>query len=83
MVISVIGKCTYVINVDVHLFNAGQCAFHNGLSNVGRAFESHWESCILVIAKQQNDGGEVLSFFVKLKGIVLHTNVKFSKKLVP
>ncbi len=30
-----------------------------------------------------DDGMGVLTFVVKLKGIVLHTNVKFSETLVP
>jgi hypothetical protein len=36
-----------------------------------------------VFTKWCDDGMGVLTFVVKLKCIVLHTNVKFSKKLVP
>ncbi len=57
--------------------------FHNCLSNVWRAFESHWESQVLVFTKWCDDGTRVLTFVVKLKHIVLHTIVKFSEKLVP
>ncbi len=46
-------------------------------------FESHQESQILVLTKWCDNGTVVLTFVVKLKRIVLHTNVKFSKKLVP
>ena len=57
--------------------------FHNCLSNVWRAFESHQESQVLVFTKWCDDGTVVLTFVVKLKCIELHTNLKFSKKLVP
>jgi hypothetical protein len=57
--------------------------FHYSLSNVWRAFESHWESRVLVFTKWCDDGMGVLTFVVKLKCIVLPTNVKFSEKLVP
>ncbi len=48
-----------------------------------RAFESHWESQVLAFTKWCNDGMGVLTFAVKLKGIVLHTNIKFSENLIP
>ena len=76
--VPIFGKFTYIINVDARIFDARQYALHNCLSNVEKAFESHQESCILVLGKQRNDGAEILTFFVKLKGIVLHTDVKFS-----
>ncbi len=57
--------------------------FHNFLSNVWRAFESHCESQVLVFTKWCDDGTGVLIFVVKLKCIVLHTIVKFSEILVP
>ena len=57
--------------------------FHNCLSNIWRAIESHRESEVLVFTKWCDDGTGVLTFVVKLKHIVLHTNVKFSEKLVP
>ncbi len=57
--------------------------FHNCLRNVWRAFESHRESQVLVFTKWCDDGTRVLTFVVKLKCIVLHTNVKFSEKLLP
>jgi hypothetical protein len=47
------------------------------------AFESHWESQVHLFTKWCDDGTEVLPFFVKLKRILLHTNVKFSEKLLP
>ncbi len=56
--------------------------FHNCLSNVWRAFESHWESQVLVFTKWCDVGTGVLTFVVKLKCIVLHTIVKFGEKLV-
>ncbi len=56
--------------------------FHNCLSNVWRAFEPHQESQVLVFTKWCDDGTGVLTFVVKLKHIVLHTNIKFSKKHV-
>ncbi len=59
-----------------------QYIFHNCLSNVWRAFESHQESQVLVFTKWCDDGTGVLTFIVKLKCVVLHTNVKFSTKLV-
>jgi hypothetical protein len=40
-------------------------------------------SSTLVFTKWFDDGTGVLTFVVKLKCIVLHTNVKFSEKLVP
>jgi hypothetical protein len=36
-----------------------------------------------MFTKWCDDGTGVLTFVVKLKRIVLHTNVKFSEKLVP
>ncbi len=60
-----------------------QYIFHNCLSNVWRAFESHQESQVLVFTKWCDDGTGVLTFVVKLKRIVLHTIVKFSEKRVP
>ncbi len=60
-----------------------QYIFHNCLSNVWRAFESHQESQVLVFTKWCDDGTGVLTFVFKLKRIVLHTIVKFSKILVP
>ncbi len=36
-----------------------------------------------MFTKWCDDGMGVLTFVVKLKRIVLHTNVKFSEKLVP
>ena len=57
--------------------------FHYCLSNVWRAFESHWEVQVLVFTKWCDDGMGVSTFVVKLKCIVLHINVKFSEKLVP
>ncbi len=57
--------------------------FHNCLSNVWRAFESHWESQILLFTKWCDDDTGVLTFVVKLKRIVLHTILKFNEKLVP
>ncbi len=56
--------------------------FHNCLSNIWRAFESHRESQVLVFTKWCDDGTGVLNFVVKLKRIGLHTNVKFSEKLL-
>jgi hypothetical protein len=56
---------------------------HYCLSNVWRAFESYLEFQVLVFTKWHDDGTGVLTFVVKLKRIVLHTNVKFSEKLVP
>jgi hypothetical protein len=56
---------------------------HNCLSNVWRAFESHQESQVLVFTKWCDDGTGVVSFVVKLKCIILHTKVKFSKNLYP
>ncbi len=56
---------------------------HNCLSNVWRAFESHRESQVLVFTKWCDDAQVVLTFVVMLKCIVLHTNVKFSKNLLP
>ncbi len=57
--------------------------FHNCLSNVWRTFESHWESQVLVFTKWCDYNAGVLTIIVKLKFIVLHTSVKFIKKLVP
>jgi hypothetical protein len=57
--------------------------FHDCLSNVWRACESHRESQVLVFTKWYDDGMGVLTSAVKLKRIVLHTIVKFSEKLVP
>lgn len=37
----------------------------------------------LVLAKWHDHHTEIFSFFIKLKGTVLHTNLKFSKKCVP
>jgi hypothetical protein len=53
------------------------------LSNVWRAFESHQESRELVFTKWCDNGTEVLTFFVKVKRVVLHANIKFCEKLVP
>ncbi len=53
------------------------------LSYVWRAFESHQESQVLIFAKWCNNDTEILTFFVKFKCIVLHTNIKFCEKLVP
>ncbi len=44
---------------------------------------SHQESQVLVFTKLCDDGTGVLTFVVKLKHIVLHTNVKINEKLVP
>ncbi len=58
--------------------------FHNCLSNVWRAFESHQESQVLVFNKWCDDGTGVLTFVVKLKCIRLHTSIKFnSEKPLP
>ena len=53
------------------------------MSNVRRAFESHWESQVLVYTKWCDDGTGVLTFVVKLKCTVLHTNIKFNENLCP
>jgi hypothetical protein len=53
------------------------------LSNVWRAFESHQESQVLVFIEWCDDGTGVLTFVVKLKCIVLHTNLNLSEKLYP
>ncbi len=60
-----------------------QYIFHNCLSNVWRAFESHQKSQVLVFTKWCDNGTGVLTFVVKLKHIVLHAIVKFSEKVVP
>jgi hypothetical protein len=60
-----------------------QYIFHNCLSNVWRAFESHQESQVLVFTKCCDDGTGVLTFVAKLKRIVLHSIIKFSETLVP
>lgn len=83
MVIPIVGKCADIINIDVSMFNAGQCAFHNHLSNVRRAFESHWESFIVVLIKQHKPFAIILNFFVKHKGIILLTNIKFCENVYP
>ncbi len=57
--------------------------FNYCLSNVWKAFESHQDSQVLVFTKWCDDVMGVLTFVVKLKCIVLHTNIKFSEKLVP
>jgi hypothetical protein len=57
--------------------------FHNCLSNVWRAFESHQESQVLVFTKWCDDGMGVLTCVVRLKRIVLHTIAKFSENLIP
>jgi hypothetical protein len=67
--------------MNLHLFMT--IYFHNCLSNVWRAYESRQESQVLIFAKWCDDGTGVLTFVVKLKPIVMHTNVKFSEKLVP
>jgi hypothetical protein len=58
-------------------------ACHGWLSAVSRAFKSHQDSQVLVFTKWCDNGTEILTFLVKLKHIVLHTNVKFCEKLVP
>ncbi len=55
--------------------------FHNYLSNIWRALESHWESQVLVTTKWCDDGTGVLTFVVKLKCIVLYTYAKLSENL--
>jgi hypothetical protein len=57
--------------------------FHSCLSNVWRALEFHRESQVLVFTKWCDDGTRVFTFAVKLKLIVLHTNVKLSENFVP
>ncbi len=47
-----------------------------------RAFESHQESQVLVFTKWCDNGMGVLTFVVKLKRIILHTNVSV-KNLYP
>ena len=69
----------YVTDVDVSIFNAGQCAFHSCLSNFLRAFQPHWVSCILVFAKQHSNCAEILTFCVKLEVMILHTYISFIK----
>ncbi len=49
----------------------------------GEHLSPRLESQVLVFTKWCDDGAGVSTFVVKLKRIVLHTNVKFSEKLVP
>jgi hypothetical protein len=55
----------------------------DSIADVWRAFESHWESQVLVFTKWCANGSKILTFLVGLKYVVLHTNVKFCEKLVP
>ncbi len=71
----------HIYHLNSYIF--WQYMFHNCLSNVWRAFESHQESQVLVFTKWCDDGTGFLTFVVKLKRIVLHTIVKFSEKLLP
>ncbi len=70
----------FVLNEFIYFW---QYIFHNCLSNVWRAFESHQESQELVFTKWCDDGTGVLTFVVKLKRKVLHAIIKFSEKLEP
>ncbi len=83
MVVPITGESTDMLNVNVSIFNVWYYIFHNCLSKVWRAFESDWESQVLVFTKWCYNSTEVLTFLVKLKCIVLHTNIKFCETLVP
>jgi hypothetical protein len=83
MGVPIVGESTNIIDVNVGIFNVLQYILHSCLSNVWRAFESHQESQVLIFAKWRNNGTEILTFFIKFKRIVLHTNVKFCEELAP
>ena len=42
-----------------------------------------WVSFVFIFAKGHDNGAEIMILFIKVKGIVLHTNIKFCEKLVP
>jgi hypothetical protein len=81
--VPIIRESTNIINVDVSIFDTWQYIFHCCLGNVWQAFESQRESQVLLLSKWCNNGTEILTFLMKFKCIVLHTNVKFCEKLVP
>ena len=83
MVVPIFGECTYIIYVDVCVIKTRQNIFHDWLSTVRWAFKSHRKTCIFVFTKRCNNGTQILIFFVKLKGIVLNTNLRsrFAKNL--
>ncbi len=66
----------------IHIFS-DKFIFHNCLSNVWRAFESHQESQVLVFTKWCDDGTGVLTFIVKLKRIVWIITSSLAKNLYP
>ena len=82
MVFPAVGEDTYIIDVKITLFDSTKKVFHCHLGKVRREFESHWESIVFVYSKWYTDSKEILNFFAKFKGIVLHNDVKFCEELV-
>ena len=82
MVFPDVGEDTYIIDVNITLFDSTKNIFHFRLVKVRRSFESHWESSLFVHSKWCTDSTEILTLFVNFKVIVLHTDVKFCEELV-
>ena len=82
MVVPIFGECTYIVNVDFCIFKVAHDILHYWLSDIRGALESHREPQVFVLAKRRNNGTKVRAFFIKLKCIVLHTNIKFWEKLI-
>ena len=56
---------------------------HCGLRKVWRALESHWDSSIFIHSKWYAFCAQVLTFVVKLEGIVYHADIQLAEKCVP
>ncbi len=76
------GKCTNIVEIDTSVINVEQYLLHNVLGKIRGAFESHGELFVFVLTKRHNNDAEFLAGFVKLKGVVLHGNIKFCKMFV-
>ena len=62
-------------------FSIAACAI-SGEHYIRRAFKSHWEPCIFILAKWRNDCAEVVTLRIELNGVVLPTNIEFCKELI-
>ena len=80
---SAVAEASYIINVHISVIaHISKYIFHDLLSEVRRALQSHRQSIVFVLAKWSYDSAEVLAFIIELERIVLHTNVKLREELV-
>lgn len=76
-------ECLDVIKVDFSISNTKHDLFHDQLSNVRSARDSHRHPVVPALAKGCNNGETFFGGLIQFKGAELHTDVKLAEEFNP